>query len=196
TPPFPRARAEPSEQSQRDQRSAYLLDFSRGKAGIKKLDGPSGSRLNVTTFATTLATRDSEAGIGLPRVDAEGPLRPDVRTRLGMPAPEDDPCSSFLTAGPEQFGVCRPELMRVPHPSPPSQAPPPEAQRPFEARQPQLGATLIRARAEHGSDNAVRDRKSTRLNSSHVKISYAVFCLKKKKRNKPTHAQHTPKSRH
>src|SRR5690625_5777989 len=28
-----------------------------------------------------------------------------------------------------------------------------------------------------------RDRKSTRLNSSHVAISYAVFCLKKKKRN-------------
>src|SRR5690625_6674447 len=27
------------------------------------------------------------------------------------------------------------------------------------------------------------DRKSTRLNSSHVAISYAVFCLKKKKRN-------------
>src|SRR5690349_22085454 len=31
-----------------------------------------------------------------------------------------------------------------------------------------------------GLDNA--DRKSTRLNSSHVEISYAVFCLKKKKR--------------
>src|SRR5690606_41760071 len=30
----------------------------------------------------------------------------------------------------------------------------------------------------------IRDRKSTRLNSSHVKISYAVFCLKKKKKNK------------
>src|SRR5690606_39719517 len=29
--------------------------------------------------------------------------------------------------------------------------------------------------------NAKADRKSTRLNSSHVKISYAVFCLKKKK---------------
>src|SRR5436309_15624765 len=28
------------------------------------------------------------------------------------------------------------------------------------------------------------DRKSTRLNSSHVKISYAVFCLKKKKQNR------------
>src|SRR5690606_40874819 len=31
-----------------------------------------------------------------------------------------------------------------------------------------------------------KDRKSTRLNSSHVKISYAVFCLKKKKKTKKT----------
>src|SRR5215813_10356904 len=31
-----------------------------------------------------------------------------------------------------------------------------------------------------------RDRKSTRLNSSHVRISYAVFCLKKKKNKKKT----------
>src|SRR2546426_1969408 len=30
----------------------------------------------------------------------------------------------------------------------------------------------------------VRDRKSTRLNSSHLVISYAVFCLKKKKKTK------------
>src|SRR5690554_7027335 len=30
----------------------------------------------------------------------------------------------------------------------------------------------------------VEDRKSTRLNSSHVRISYAVFCLKKKKKKK------------
>src|SRR2546430_12221995 len=30
---------------------------------------------------------------------------------------------------------------------------------------------------------AVLDRKSTRLNSSHSQISYAVFCLKKKKKN-------------
>src|SRR5256885_7399880 len=32
-------------------------------------------------------------------------------------------------------------------------------------------------------DRADEDRKSTRLNSSHLVISYAVFCLKKKKRN-------------
>src|SRR5690349_22326214 len=34
------------------------------------------------------------------------------------------------------------------------------------------------------------DRKSTRLNSSHVEISYAVFCLKKKKKKKRRY-QHT-----
>src|SRR3712207_7964417 len=33
---------------------------------------------------------------------------------------------------------------------------------------------------------ALRDRKSTRLNSSHANISYAVFCLKKKKQTKST----------
>src|SRR2546430_12329360 len=35
-----------------------------------------------------------------------------------------------------------------------------------------------------------RDRKSTRLNSSHSQISYAVFCLKKKKK-RPRDARHT-----
>src|SRR3712207_7055715 len=32
-----------------------------------------------------------------------------------------------------------------------------------------------------------QDRKSTRLNSSHANISYAVFCLKKKKKKRPIH---------
>src|SRR5690606_41753529 len=34
---------------------------------------------------------------------------------------------------------------------------------------------------KNGRERRSLDRKSTRLNSSHVKISYAVFCLKKKK---------------
>src|SRR5438034_5484585 len=37
------------------------------------------------------------------------------------------------------------------------------------------------------ADEPARDRKSTRLNSSHTVISYAVFCLKKKNRNKNNH---------
>src|SRR5699024_11361101 len=40
--------------------------------------------------------------------------------------------------------------------------------------------SLLRARNDDGTD--LEDRKSTRLNSSHVSISYAVFCLKKKKK--------------
>src|SRR5689334_24382046 len=35
----------------------------------------------------------------------------------------------------------------------------------------------------------IPDRKSTRLNSSHSSISYAVFCLKKKKKDTPTSKQ-------
>src|SRR3712207_9421957 len=34
------------------------------------------------------------------------------------------------------------------------------------------------------ADHSAGDRKSTRLNSSHANISYAVFCLKKKKKHK------------
>src|SRR5690606_42050452 len=40
---------------------------------------------------------------------------------------------------------------------------------------------LLELTAAAPAKGALRDRKSTRLNSSHVKISYAVFCLKKKK---------------
>src|SRR5438874_3921561 len=45
---------------------------------------------------------------------------------------------------------------------------------------------------DHGHRERGEDRKSTRLNSSHVEISYAVFCLKKKKKNHKQ-TQHTPK---
>src|SRR5438034_2302244 len=38
----------------------------------------------------------------------------------------------------------------------------------------------------------IQDRKSTRLNSSHTVISYAVFCLKKKKKKQQNKTQETP----
>src|SRR6266542_6771388 len=54
--------------------------------------------------------------------------------------------------------------------------------------QPHLHDVLERARhdrrlpqTDHEEDDGYEDRKSTRLNSSHGSISYAVFCLKKKK---------------
>src|SRR5690554_7683452 len=39
---------------------------------------------------------------------------------------------------------------------------------------------VITVQGNSGTVKVVKDRKSTRLNSSHVRISYAVFCLKKK----------------
>src|SRR2546427_1643410 len=44
---------------------------------------------------------------------------------------------------------------------------------------PLFGLSLYQRSSDHGQH--LRDRKSTRLNSSHSQISYAVFCLKKKK---------------
>src|SRR2546426_3216381 len=50
-----------------------------------------------------------------------------------------------------------------------------------ESRPVRAEATGERRRVEQRDDSHVGDRKSTRLNSSHLVISYAVFCLKKKK---------------
>src|SRR3989442_5123503 len=56
--------------------------------------------------------------------------------------------------------------------------------------------------AQHGLPDEYRrlalgDRKSTRLNSSHVRISYAVFCLKKKKKESTSYInQQTPEVIH
>src|SRR6266576_2612525 len=51
---------------------------------------------------------------------------------------------------------------------------------PFRSRRQWPGARPARAIRTRGRSTAGSDRKSTRLNSSHVEISYAVFCLKKK----------------
>src|SRR2546426_7162709 len=54
------------------------------------------------------------------------------------------------------------------------------------AREEQIGAP-----ADRVLEQAI-DRKSTRLNSSHLVISYAVFCLKKKKNAKDMNANNRP----
>src|SRR3712207_8038900 len=45
-----------------------------------------------------------------------------------------------------------------------------------------VSINALRAQVDRGFARLRQDRKSTRLNSSHANISYAVFCLKKKKR--------------
>src|SRR5256885_9865164 len=70
--------------------------------------------------------------------------------------------------------------------------------RPQEALRIALGVEHVQAHFQRDAVGGV-DRKSTRLNSSHLVISYAVFCLKKKKIHKhkrrtnlPLHKPHHP----
>src|SRR5690606_41514330 len=80
--------------------------------------------------------------------------------------------------GEKPVSACRVGAGQISSPAPPQYAPrrggfanPPGNRPP---------ATLMGERKTGGVRVALRpDRKSTRLNSSHVKISYAVFCLKK-----------------
>src|SRR5690606_39619504 len=56
----------------------------------------------------------------------------------------------------------------------------------LQAAEAQLGDHRQDRHRQATDEHQDLDRKSTRLNSSHVKISYAVFCLKKKKHNNNT----------
>src|SRR3712207_7451515 len=51
----------------------------------------------------------------------------------------------------------------------------------YDSRLASVGDGDVRPCEPREQGNGVEDRKSTRLNSSHANISYAVFCLKKKK---------------
>src|SRR6266480_5771860 len=69
----------------------------------------------------------------------------------------------------------------------------------FRSRAARLAVRRVRDGEVPGSPGLqrveARDRKSTRLNSSHMSISYAVFCLKKKKKKKTTRKQKTKKKK-
>src|SRR3712207_7111933 len=79
----------------------------------------------------------------------------------------------FRSSGPEPDGGAAEAAARGPEPDRASR------------RQPLVAGCGRALRALRG---ALRDRKSTRLNSSHANISYAVFCLKKKKKSQ--HCNH------
>src|SRR5258707_4487686 len=61
---------------------------------------------------------------------------------------------------------------------------PPEGQKPPGQNATSLFTPSAKSTGEGRRFDQRRDRKSTRLNSSHANISYAVFCLKKKKKDR------------
>src|SRR5256885_11981206 len=68
------------------------------------------------------------------------------------------------------------------------------SERPFRSAASQASCSVPRVPRPPGLN--CRDRKSTRLNSSHLVISYAVFCLKKKKNINITTIQTTSNTQH
>src|SRR2546430_4114962 len=95
-----------------------------------------------------------------------GPALPDYLGRGGWGA---------------ECGNCREARGEPPHRAAVAQAGARARHRGGLADRPRAGAQAA-VRSSHA--RADQDRKSTRLNSSHSQISYAVFCLKKKKRNR------------
>src|SRR3989442_481990 len=114
------------------------------------------------------------------------------------PAPRYTPARICFSAGAAENGasswavmglMCTKSLRRLPNEVPHGGSPDGPYSDPEKGRATRLlgGSDGRSARAPATTLGA--DRKSTRLNSSHVRISYAVFCLKKKKKkNKTTEA--------
>src|SRR5690242_21430535 len=69
-------------------------------------------------------------------------------------------------------------------PSAQSQTPSTQTQTPSAQNQTPSMQNKASAQSQVNGKAKSKDRKSTRLNSSHMSISYAVFCLKKKKKNR------------
>src|SRR5205814_10372320 len=93
------------------------------------------------------------------------------------------PPTSTLFPLHDALPICRPSPRRSPRspPSPSARRGTAERHRRAGARRrPRLGPHDARRRRPPPRSAAAPDRKSTRLNSSHLGISYAVFCLKKK----------------
>src|SRR3712207_7287269 len=85
------------------------------------------------------------------------------------------PYTTLFRSGDEERGQPRPQRVQLPHVAEVAEVHQPRpALREHRQRVP-------RVRPRPGARREL-DRKSTRLNSSHANISYAVFCLKKKKK--------------
>src|SRR5690606_40251891 len=95
---------------------------------------------------------------------------------ISAPLPPRSPLFPYTTLFRSRFkrAAVRPRAVRGQHPARHRSAAPRQKLR--ERRE----TLLIGTAPAFGVPDEI-DRKSTRLNSSHVKISYAVFCLKKKK---------------
>src|SRR3712207_8774554 len=127
----------------------------------------------ITTEFTTIDRRGQPITWPVTPYYSPGDQCIDVTTGLGYPKKADDaranPMVALLFSDPTGSGLERPPMVLV---QGTAEVDDRDLKRNRERYERESGAKLP------GVQN--RDRKSTRLNSSHANISYAVFCLKKK----------------
>src|SRR5690625_4678948 len=106
---------------------------------------------------------------------ALGPSEGDGRMADSTQTPDPDSSQEIPPASEKASGRRRRRVAGAPAGAPaPTVAPEPAAD--------PAASAVRRTTVPEQSETVPEDRKSTRLNSSHVAISYAVFCLKKKKK--------------
>src|SRR5690242_21146587 len=114
-----------------------------------------------------------------------------AQTKWNLPAayPPDNPHSENLALFAKDVAAATNNKLQITVHAAASLFKAPEIKRAVQTGQAQIGEVLI---SLHENEDPIfgvdvipfLDRKSTRLNSSHMSISYAVFCLKKKKKKK------------
>src|SRR5690349_23279798 len=97
------------------------------------------------------------------------------------PRPTLFPYTTLFRSAPARHLAARTLGARAPRGQPPRDRRRRRVEQPRGGRRGGGGVVVAGTGRERRGAAAPRDRKSTRLNSSHVEISYAVFCLKKKK---------------
>src|SRR3989442_3787768 len=145
---------------------AYYPTSNPYFGGKKSLDATASAGLSVFLL-----------GGGGPHEAAPPPLPPEKRESVVVAGGQATPPAGAPTPAPTPAFA-----------PPPAPAPAPAPIPAVERRTPAAHFAGGGGHADQFEFGAFgRDRKSTRLNSSHVRISYAVFCLKKKKNHLPIH---------
>src|SRR3712207_6260400 len=138
-----------------------------GVCGKRRVGGASFLLLLLTVFAACSNSGSVEQAVGASDPPSGGKPRSEV-------------AASRTTSGAEEVSQVKVGEMSSPSGEPFVANPEASGGSDYEAD----AMLAIRYGVHEGFERVVLDRKSTRLNSSHANISYAVFCLKKKKKER------------
>src|SRR5688572_20357962 len=164
---------------ERVERDEPLFEISTDKVDAE-IPSPAAGTLTEIKFKEGDTVEVNTVVAILDGAGAAAQSAPESGKSASPPAPQPEPPPPPAPAPPPP----PPPVETKPEPPPPP-APPAATSDPAtaeELRRTKSSPLVRKIAQEHNVDISQLDRKSTRLNSSHSQISYAVFCLKKKKK--------------